>query len=357
MTGDPSARPAGGYATDWPTLLTALVRGQSLVAEQTAWAMEQIMAGEATPAQIAGFATALRAKGETAEEVTGLVQTMLARATPLPTDGDAVDVVGTGGDRSHTVNISTMAAIVVAGTGVRVLKHGNRAASSQCGAADLLEELGIAIDLGPAGVLRCVRQAGIGFCFAPVFHPALRHAAVPRRELGIATVFNFLGPLANPGQPRAAAVGCSDVRMAPVLAGVFAARGVSVLVFRGEDGLDELTTTADSRVWRVRDGAVTEQSIDPVRLGIGRAEVAQLRGADAAYNADVARRLLAGEPGPVRDAVLLNAAGALTAYAADDAPLEDALRLGLDRAAAAVDSGAAAATLDRWVAAAQATGQ
>lgn len=353
MTNEPSA-PA--HPTDWPTLLTTLVRGRSLHAEQTAWAMDQIMAGEATPAQIAGFATALRAKGETAEEVGGLVQTMLARATRLPChDHDAVDVVGTGGDRSHTVNISTMAAIVVAGAGVPVLKHGNRAASSQCGAADLLEELGVVIDLGPAGVLRCVRQAGIGFCFAPVFHPALRHAALPRRELGIATVFNFLGPLANPGQPRAAAVGCSDSRMAPVLAGVFAGRGTSVLVFRGEDGLDELTTTAPSRVWRVRGGTVTERMIDPVRLGIARAELAQLRGADAAYNAAVARRLLAGEAGPVRDAVLLNAAGALAAYADDEAPgesaLEGALRMGLDRATAAVDSGAAAELLDRWIAA------
>jgi anthranilate phosphoribosyltransferase len=332
----------------WPGVLTTLIAGGELDTDTAAWAMAQVMDGDATPAQVAGFAVALRAKGETPAEVGGLVRAMLQRAHRVDVEGPAVDTCGTGGDRAHTVNISTMAALVVAGAGARVVKHGNRAASSSCGSADLLEALGVTIDLTPEQVTRCVAEVGIGFCFAPVFHPALRHAAVPRRELGVATVFNFLGPLTNPAQPTAQAVGVADARMAGVVADVLAARGVSALVFRGDDGLDELTTTTTSSVWRVRDGEVTSERVDPQRLGIPRAEVDALRGGDPQLNADVARSFLSGEPGPVRDAVLLNAAAALVAHERSDAPLEDALAGGLARAAEAVDSGSAAGVLDRW---------
>jgi len=341
-------------ALTWPALLNALLRGRQLSADETAWAMGEIMAGEATPAQVAAFVVALRAKGETAEEVAGLVRAMLANATPIDVTDDAVDVVGTGGDGAHTVNISTMAAIVVAGAGVRVIKHGNRAASSTCGSADLLEELGVPIDLTPEAVARCVRDAGIGFCFAAKFHPGMRHAAVPRREMGVPTVFNFLGPLTNPARTRATAVGVFDTRMAGVVAGVLAARGTSALVIRGEDGLDEFTTTAPTRLWIVHGGSVREETIDALDLGIPRATSADLRGADAPYNAKVARAVFAGERGPVRDAVVLNAAAGLAAYAGLGGDVSAALRDGIERATAAIDSGAAASVLDRWVAAANA---
>lgn len=341
-------------AQTWPALLNALLRGKQLSTDDTAWAMGEIMAGEATGAQVAAFVVALRAKGETSEEVAGLVQAMLANAAPIDVSADAVDVVGTGGDGAHTVNISTMAAIVVAGAGAPVVKHGNRAATSTCGSADLLEELGVPIDLEPAAVARCVREAGIGFCFAAKFHPGMRHAAATRRELGVPTVFNFLGPLTNPAQTRAAAVGVADARMAGVVAGVLAARGASALVMRGEDGLDEFTTTAPTRLWVVHEGGVRETVADAADFGVDRAQPSDLRGADAAYNAKVARSVLAGERGPVRDAVLLNAAAGLAAYAGLGGDLNTALRDGLSRAAAAIDSGAAANVLEKWVAAATA---
>jgi anthranilate phosphoribosyltransferase len=337
----------------WPNLIAALLRAEELSTADTAWAMGEIMSGSATPAQIAGFAMALRAKGETPAELGGLVETMLANAAlvKLPDEvrADAVDVVGTGGDRAHTVNISTMTAIVVAGAGVRVVKHGNRAASSACGAADLLEFLGIPLDLGPEQVAHCLTEVGIGFCFAARYHPGMRHTAVPRRELGVPTVFNFLGPLTNPARPRAGAVGCFDTRMAPVMAEVFARRGDSVLVMRGEDGLDEFSTAAPTRVWAVREGKVTEMVLDAADLGIARSAPGDLRGGDAAFNADVTRRLLAGEPGPVRDAVLVNAAAALAAHAGLPGDPLEAMRAALSRAAESIDTGAAARTLDRWV--------
>ena len=339
----------------WSYLLSELLRGNSLSETDTAWAMGEIMAGEATPAQIAGFIVALRAKGETPSEVSGLAEVMLANAVRVPLDRPAVDVVGTGGDRAHTVNISTMAAIVVASLGVPVVKHGNRAASSSCGTADVLEALGLPLDLTPDGILRCVDEAGIGFCFAARHHPGMRHAGGPRRELGVPTVFNFLGPLSNPAQPTAGAVGCAEVRMAPVMAEVFARRGHSVAVMRGEDGLDEFTTTAPTRLWLVSGGKVREEVVDAADLGIDRAQPADLRGGDPAFNAEVVRRLLAGERGPVRDAVLVNAAMALAAYEGLDRDVTEALRQGIDRAAEAIDSGAAAATLDRWIATARAT--
>ncbi len=352
-------------APTWPSLLTSLLHGESLRAEETAWAMGEIMSGEATPAQVAGFVVALRAKGETGEEMDGLVRAMLAHAHRIEVPGPVLDIVGTGGDRAHTVNISTMAALVAAGAGARVVKHGNRAASSSCGSADLLEELGVVLVLPAEAVARLAVDVGITFCFAQVFHPAMRHAAVPRRELGVATAFNFLGPLTNPAQPAAQAIGCADARMAAVMADVFARRGVSALVFRGDDGLDELTTATTSRVWRVRGGTVREEVLDPSRLGLAVPGEGALRGGDAATNAEVARRLLAGEPGPVRDAVLLNAAAALVALdlaappagsdePASERPLGELLPPALERAAGAVDSGAAAEVLRRWVVASRA---
>jgi anthranilate phosphoribosyltransferase len=334
----------------WSALLTLLLHRENLSHGQAAWAMEQVMAGEATPSQVAGFVVALRAKGETPEEVEGLVEVMLRHAAPLAVDGPSVDTCGTGGDRAHTVNISTMAALVVAGAGVTVVKHGNRAASSSTGSADVLEELGVAVDLGPALVAECIRTARVGFCFAPVFHPALRFAGPTRRDLGVPTVFNFLGPLTNPAQPAAQALGVYDPKMAPVMASVLARRGTSALVFRGDDGLDELSTATTSRVWLVRDGHVHESVLNPVELGIPLSRPEALRGGDRARNAEVVRELLAGQPGPVRDAVLLNAAAALVAAAPGEGSLDQQLVAGIARAAEALDTGAAAAALDRWVA-------
>src|SRR5579859_2310382 len=338
-------------ASSWPELLGQLIKGESLAAEATSWAMNEIMEGAATGVQIAGFAIALRIKGETATEVTGLAQSMLDHATPITVPGKLTDLVGTGGDRARTVNISTMGAIVAAAAGARVAKHGNRAASSACGAADVLEALGVVIDLPPAATEKLAQETGIVFLFAPLYHPALRHTAAPRRELGVPTVFNFLGPVANPARPQAQAVGVADPRMGPVLAGVLAGRGSSALVFHGDDGLDELTTTGPSTVWLVRDGQVHESRFDPAEIGIPRCEPADLRGGDPSRNAAVARSVLAGERGAVRETVLLNAAAALTAEAGSPEParLPGALRDGYARAAQAVDSGAAAALLDRWV--------
>ncbi|MBA3720585.1 MAG: anthranilate phosphoribosyltransferase, partial [Nocardioidaceae bacterium] len=274
--------------TSWPEVLSALLDRRDLDAGQTAWAMGEVLAGNATPAQIAGFAVALRAKGETVDEVEGLVRTMYEHAAPLEVPGRCVDVVGTGGDRAHTVNISTMAAVVTAGAGARVVKHGNRAASSLSGSADVLEALGVVLDLPPVRVAAVAEEVGITFCFAPVFHSSLRHAAVPRRELGVATTFNFLGPLTNPARPAAQAVGVADARMAPVLAGVLARRGVEALVFRGDDGLDELTISSTSTVWVSRAGSedVEQVQVDPRDLGVPRAPVETLRGGDPAHNAE-----------------------------------------------------------------------
>ena len=333
----------------WPEVLSALIGRTDLTAEQTSWAMGEILEGEATPAQIAGFAVALRSKGETIDEVEGLINGMYEHATPLTIPGRVLDVVGTGGDRSMSVNISTMAAIIAAGAGVTVVKHGNRSASSKAGSADVLETLGIRLDLPATAVAKVAEQAGITFCFAAAFHSALRHAAVPRRELGVGTTFNFLGPLAHPAKPDAQAIGCADVTMAPVMAGVFARRGVDAWVFRGDDGLDELTTTTTSRVWAVSNGSVEEHTVDPSDFDIPRGTVEGLRGQDAAFNASVVRRVVAGEPGEVRDAVILNAGAALAIHAAESGSINDRLAAGIARANEAVDSGRAMATLDRWI--------
>ncbi|MGV9302407.1 anthranilate phosphoribosyltransferase [Nonomuraea sp. NPDC003727] len=334
--------------TTWSTLLGTLLDGRSLRARDTAWAMGQIMAGAATDAQIAGFAVALRAKGETVEEVSGLATALLDGAAPLEVPGDAVDLVGTGGDQAHTVNVSTMAAIVAAAAGAKVVKHGGRAASSSTGAADVLEALGVVVDLPPARAAGVAAEVGITFLFAARHHPAFRHTTGPRRQLGVPTVFNVLGPLVNPARPAAQAVGVFHAHLAPVVAGVLAARGCSSLVFRGDDGLDELTTTGPSTIWEVRDGTVTSSRFDPLSLGIARASVDDLRGADAAYNAEVARQVLGGAPGPVRDIVCLNAAAALAAAGREGVR---GLAAAYGRACAAIDSGAAAALLECWAAA------
>ena len=336
-------------AHSWPEVLSALLAGHDLSAEQSAWAMEEVLGGAATSVQIAGFAVALRAKGETVEEVEGLVRTMYAHAVAIDVPGRTIDIVGTGGDRAHTVNISTMAALVTAGAGATVVKHGNRAASSKCGTADVLERLGVRLDLPPATVADVGREAGITFCFAPMFHPALRHAAVARRELGVGTTFNFLGPLANPARPSAQAVGCADLRMAPILAGVLARRGIDAIVFRGDDGLDELTTTTTSQVWVVSGGSVEQETLDPAALGLPSATREDLRGGDVDVNADAVRRVLDGEAGPVRDAVVLNAGAALATHAGESGPLLDRVGAGIARASESLDSGAAKAVLARWI--------
>ncbi|MBT0994865.1 anthranilate phosphoribosyltransferase [Cellulomonas sp. DKR-3] len=339
-------------ALTWPDLLSWLVAKRDLTSAQASWAMDEIMRGEASPVQIAGFLVGLRCKGETVDELTGLAETMLAHAHRIDVPGRTVDIVGTGGDRSHTVNISTMSSLVIAGAGLRVVKHGNRAASSSSGSADVLEALGIRLDHAPERVRQIAIDAGITFCFAQVFHPSFRHTAAARAGLGIGTAFNFLGPLTNPAQPQAAAIGVGDARMSPLIAGVLAARGVSALVFRGEDGLDEIAPTDLTRIWEAGGDGVVEHLVDWRDLGVERIAVADLRGADAAHNAGVARRLLDGEEGPVRETVLLNAAAALVADGTlpgtATGSLHERLAAGVGLARESIDTGSARAALERW---------
>ncbi|WP_254848401.1 anthranilate phosphoribosyltransferase [Mycobacterium sp. SP-6446] len=349
-----SAPGPAGSASSWPQVLARLTDARELARGQAAWAMDQIMTGNAAPAQIAAFAVAMKMKGPTSAEVSELADVMLSHALRMPADAirdDTVDIVGTGGDGVNTVNLSTMAAIVVAAAGVPVVKHGNRAASSLSGGADTLEALGVRIDLGPEQVARSLAEVGIGFCFAPVFHPSYRHASAVRREIGVPTVFNLLGPLTNPAWPRAGLIGCAFAELAEVMAGVFAARGSSVLVVHGDDGLDELTTTTTSTIWRVQAGTVDKLTFDPAGFGFARAELGELLGGDAQANAAEVRAVLAGAAGPVRDAVVLNAAGAIVAHAGLSSRAEwlPAWEDGLSRARAAIDTGAAEQLLARWV--------
>jgi anthranilate phosphoribosyltransferase len=317
--------------------------------------MDQIMEGAASPAQVAGFLMGLRAKGESVSEMQGLAEQMLAHARRIELPEPSIDIVGTGGDRAHTVNISTMASMVVAASGVLLVKHGNRAASSSSGSADVLEALGVDLTLPPERVVELAHEVGITFCFAQTFHPSFRHTAVPRRDLGIGTAFNFLGPLTNPAQPTYAAVGCADARMAPLLAGVFAGRGKDAAVFRGEDGLDEVTVSTTTKVWWVRGGTVSERLLDPTRVGLALHPVEALRGGDAAHNAGVVRSVFEGAKGAVRDAVLLNAGIALMLTqpdsGADDEAFHADLRTAMARSAETIDSGAALDLVSRWVAA------
>jgi anthranilate phosphoribosyltransferase len=338
----------------WPAVLTPLMRREDLDADHTAAALRVILDGEATAAQIAGFIVALRMKGETVEEISGLLRAMLEAAELVPVSEELraqlVDTCGTGGDRSHSVNVSTIAALVVAGAGVPVCKHGNRSQSSVCGSGDVLEALGVTLELSPAAVARCIDDAGIGFCFAPRFHPAMRHAGPPRRELGVPTVFNFLGPMANPARVRRQVVGVSDPAMAEMMIAVLQANGAErAWVVYGHDGLDELTTTTTSSVYELRDGEVRTHIVDPQALGLPAADAAALRGGDVGANAGFASAVLEGKPGPHRDIVMLNAGAALvTAGAVDD------LAAGLVMAAAAIDDGSALSALERLVAASNA---
>lgn len=343
-----AAGTAASTLPTWRSVLGELMLARSLTGDESAWAMREIMAGEAAPAQLAAFAVLLRAKGETPDEIAGLVRTMLDRAPAVRVLRRCVDVVGTGGDGAHTVNLSTMAALVVAGSGRTVVKHGNRAASSRCGTADVLEALGVVVDLPAAAVARCAEEAGIGFCFAPVFHAGLRHAAGPRRELGVPTAFNSLGPLTNPARPAAAAIGCADLRMAPIMAAVLARRGDTAIVFRGDDGLDELTTVTTSQAWVVAQGEIHRAVVDPRELGFDPPPPDALRGGDAQTNAGVVRNVLAGVAGPVRDAVVLNAAAGIAAFDDDVSDLNDGLSRGVEVAASAIDSGSSARVLDQW---------
>ena len=353
-----SAPTSAAVLPTWPMLLGVLLAGQDLDENQTRWAMSQVMGGEASPAQLAGFLVALRAKGESVGELTALADEMLAHARLIEVPGRCLDIVGTGGDLMHTVNISTMAAIVAAAAGVRVVKHGNRAASSSSGTADVLESLGLRLDQTPERVAELASEVGITFCFAQVFHPSFRHAGPVRRELGVPTAFNVLGPLTNPVRPGAAAIGCPDARLAPLMAGVLARRGVSAVVFRGHDGLDELAATGPADVWWVHDGEVEVLVLDAVAdLGLDAITIDDLRGADPTFNAEVVRRVLVGEMGPVRQTVLLNAAAGLAAEGSlpgtGQGSLVERLAAGLRLAAAAVDDGRARDLLDRWVAASQ----
>lgn len=329
----------------WPTVLSTLLGGRDLSEEQTAAAMTEIMEGAATPAQVAGFVIALRAKGETADELTGLVRTMRAYAERVEVVGDVLDTCGTGGDRTGTFNVSTAAAFVCAGAGVKVAKHGNRAASSRCGSADVLEALGVRIDLPPDGVAACIDTAGIGFCFAPVFHPAMRHAAVPRKELGVATIFNFLGPLTNPAGATRQALGVADPRMVELMVDTLSRLGSEhVVAFHGADGLDELSISGPSQVVELNKGATERWALDPRNLGIEPAPLDALAGGTADENATAVRTVLEGKPGPKRDVVALNAAaGLLAAGRAQD------IGAGLALAIETIDSGAGATALERLV--------
>ena len=341
----------------WPEILARLSRRESLTAAEAEDALGVVLAGDATPVQVGAFLVLLHAKGETADEVTGLARAMVAAAVPCPLDpggGVVVDLVGTGGDRLASINVTTLAAFITAGSGVPVCKHGNRAASSSVGTADVLEALGVAIEIGPEGVARCVSDAGMGFCFAQRFHPAMRFVGPVRKELGVPTVFNFLGPLTNPARTRHQLVGVSDAAMAPIMAGVLGATGSRhAMIVHADDGLDELSVTAPSSVLEIRgDGAgefeLRDWRIDPAALGFAPATMDDLRGGDAAYNARIIRTVLGGEQGARRDIGILNAAAALVV-----AGRVDDLESGLGVAAESIDSGRALGVLDALVSTSQ----
>jgi len=337
----------------WPDILQRLSFDEDLDASDTAWMLDEVFNGRATDAQLGAFLMGMQTKGATALEVAGMVETMLSHAHPLSIPGRAVDIVGTGGDKANTVNISTMAALVIAGTGLRVVKHGSRAATSTSGSSDVLAALGINLDVSPARVLEILDEVGITFCFAPTFHPAMRFAGPVRKELGIPTIFNVLGPLTNPAQPTASAIGASSAHLAPVMAEVLAMRGRDAIVFRNDDGLDELAATSTTTVWEVKGGVVTQSTIDAAKdLGLHPIPLSALTGGEANENAAVARSVLAGESGPVRETVIANAALALAADGTlpgtSEGTLIDRLRSGMRAASYAIDSGAADATFQRW---------
>jgi anthranilate phosphoribosyltransferase len=342
----------------WPHVLETLIAGSDLSIAESSWAMRQVVTGEATPSQLAGLLVALRIKGETVDEIVGFRDAVLENAVALDVDPMVLDIVGTGGDPFGAVlNISSAASVIAASTGVPVVKHGNRGASSASGASDVLSELGLNLGLEPARVADVLDEVGITFVFAAAFHPGFRHAGPTRKELGVSTLFNILGPLCNPARPEASAVGVASLERVPLVVGVFQTRGATALVYRGDDGIDKLTTTGHSHIWEVSRGSVTEHDLNPAELGIARSQISDLLGKDPAYNADRIRAVLAGEPGPVRDVVLLNTAAGLVSWQlAQDPeqlrrPITDRLAEQLVVAAEAVDSGAAAAKLEAWVAA------
>ena len=343
---------------NWPSILGSLVEGNDLSISESEWAMRGVMAGEATSAQLAGLLVALRIKGETVDEIVGFRDAVLANAQPLDVPADVLDIVGTGGDPYGAVlNISSIASVVASAAGVPVVKHGNRGASSASGASDVLAALGLNLDIAPARVGEVLAEVGITFAFAALFHPGFRHAGPTRKELGISTLFNILGPLCNPARPNASAVGVSSLDRVPLVVGVFQTRGATALVYRGDDGIDKLTTTGHSHIWEVSRGFVTEHDLDPADLGIPRSDIQSLLGADAVHNAGVARGVLAGEKGPVRDIVLLNAAAGLVSFELSQhpeqlqEPIVGRLAAQLERAAATIDSGRAEQKLADWVAA------
>ena len=333
----------------WETHISRLQSGLDLETEDVQWCMNEILTGNANLEVIKEFLLALKSKGETSEEVGALVAQMYQHCAPITINERAVDTVGTGGDGAHTINISTTAAIIAAAAGVKVIKHGNRAASSKSGSADLLEALGINIDLDGASVEKTFSELGIGFCFAPVFHPAMRFAAPARKELGTPTVFNILGPMANPAKPKAAAIGVANERMHLVMAEVLSVRGVDGFVFRGDDGLDEITLATTTTVLTIGSGEMRSDRIDPLEFEINRAPISALVGGDATENARITTAIFSGEKGAPRDAVVLNAAAAIAAYEARfDLNLHQRMALGVSRAVDAIDSGAATHLVSRW---------
>lgn len=350
-------------ALSWPLIIGRLLEKDDLDRASAKWAMAQIMSGEASPAQVGAFMVGLRAKPESVDELAGLVDEMLDRCVILDTGPDAVDIVGTGGDMVGTVNVSSMASIVVAAAGVPVMKHGSRSASGKTGSSEMLEVLGVRLDLSPERVADIFREVGITFFFAPVFHPAMRHVAPIRKELGVPTTFNFLGPLANPAQPIATSLGVANASVAPLLAAEMASRGRTALVFRGDDGLDELTTTADSTIWQVTGGEVSKHKLTPKKLGLELAKREQLIGGDAHANAQTTRSVLSGDTsgdlGAVRDIVLLNAAAGLVTYelakdaSRSEVELDLRFETALERVVSALESGAAEEKLSQWIAATQ----
>jgi anthranilate phosphoribosyltransferase len=336
---------------NWRALTEKLSSGLDLERDEIQGAMREILGGDSDIENVKAFLLALKNKGETSDEVGALIEVMYAHAAPITIAERAVDTVGTGGDGAHTINISTTAAIIAAAAGARVVKHGNRAVSSKSGASDFLEALGVVPGLTGAGVERTVRELGIGFCFAPVFHPAMRFAAPARKELGVPTVFNILGPLANPAKPQAAAIGVANERMHLVMAQVLAEKGCDGFVFRGDDGLDEITLATTTSVLSIGNAEIKSDRIDAKDFGMQNAPIEAIVGGDAAENARISRAIFAGERGAPRDAVLLNAAAAIAAFEGDmQSDVKVRLTLGLERAVRAVDSGAALVLLDNWAA-------
>ena len=338
----------------WDAIFSILEMGLDLETPDVQWCMNEILQGQADTELIKKFLLALKAKGETAEEVGALVAQMYQHASPISIAERAVDTVGTGGDGAHTINISTTAAIIAAAAGVKVVKHGNRAASSKSGAADLLEALGISVGLDGKGVETTFKELGIGFCFAPVFHPAMRFAGPARKELGVPTVFNILGPLANPAQPKAAAIGVANERMHLVMAQVLGDRGVEGFIFRCNDGLDEITLATTTSVLTIGNGEISSDLLDPLDFGISRAPISALVGGEAAENARITTAIFNGEKGAPRDAVVLNAAAAIAAFDGEiELSLHDRIAKGITRATSAIDSGAATDLVDKWAALSQ----